>query len=57
MSFYLFKDITTEHQFLGGKAYALGLLSNAGFPVPAGAVLSSYLTSEKEWVPISKYRW
>ncbi|MBC7537460.1 MAG: phosphoenolpyruvate synthase [Bacteriovorax sp.] len=49
MTFYKFKDITTEHQFLGGKAYALGLLSNAHFSVPDGAVLSALPITEAEW--------
>lgn len=49
MSFLLFKNINQEHQYLGGKAYALGLLSNAGFPVPPGAVLSDRPKNESEW--------
>lgn len=49
MAFYKFEDITKEHQFLGGKAFALGLLSNAHFPVPVGAVLSSPPDSESDW--------
>jgi phosphoenolpyruvate synthase/pyruvate phosphate dikinase len=55
MIFYKFEDITTQHQFLGGKAFALGLLSNAHFPVPAGAVLSSMPDTEVEWKAI--YLW
>ncbi len=49
MTFYNFKDITKEHQFLGGKAFALGLMANANFPVPIGAVCSSYPKTEEEW--------
>lgn len=52
MTFYKFEDITSEHQFLGGKAFALGLLSNANFPVPIGAVLSSPPHLESEWSDI-----
>lgn len=55
MTFYKFEEITTEHQFLGGKAYALGLMSNAQFPVPEGAVLSSLPTSDSEWEVITDW--
>lgn len=55
MTFYKFKEITTAHQFLGGKAYALGLLSNAHFSVPDGAVLSALPTTQEEWENI--YSW
>lgn len=55
MTFYKFEDITSEHQFLGGKAYALGLMSNAHFPVPLGAVCSSMPESISEWDEIFKW--
>ena len=49
MSFYKFEEITTGHEFLGGKAYALGLMANAHFPVPNGAVLSDLPNDKAEW--------
>lgn len=49
MKFIEFKDITEDHKYLGGKAYKLGLLISAGFPVPNGAVLSSLPTLDEEW--------
>ena len=52
MTFYKFNQISTEHQFLGGKAYALGLMSNANFPVPDGAVLSELPKTKEEWTEI-----
>ncbi len=55
MAFYKFEDIKTEHQFLGGKAYALGLMTNAHFPIPRGAVLSALPVNEIEWEEI--YNW
>jgi phosphoenolpyruvate synthase/pyruvate phosphate dikinase len=55
MTFYKFEEITTEHQFLGGKAYALGLMANVHFPVPDGAVLSAFPSTEAEWDTI--YSW
>lgn len=41
MTIYLFKDITKEQSFLGGKGFTLGLMKNAGFPVPDGLILDS----------------
>lgn len=41
MTIYLFKNITKDHSFLGGKGYTLGLMKNAGFPVPDGLILDS----------------
>ena len=41
MAIYLFKDITKDHSFLGGKGFTLGLMKNAGFPVPDGLILDS----------------
>jgi phosphohistidine swiveling domain-containing protein len=55
VTFYKFENITTEHQFLGGKAYALGLMANAGYPVPNGAVLSALPTDEIEWQAIFEW--
>lgn len=55
MKFYKFEDITINDQFLGGKAFALGLMSNAHFPVPEGAVLTSLPETEVEWENI--YSW
>jgi phosphoenolpyruvate synthase/pyruvate phosphate dikinase len=55
MTFYKFEEITKEHQFLGGKAYALGLMANHKFPVPPGAVLSELPTQEKEWEEINQW--
>jgi phosphoenolpyruvate synthase/pyruvate phosphate dikinase len=49
MSFYQFENITKDHHFLGGKAFALGIMSNAHFPVPNGAVLSALPESQLEW--------
>lgn len=41
MSIYFFNDITKKHSFLGGKGFTLGLMKNAGFPVPDGLILDS----------------
>ncbi|MDO9183443.1 MAG: PEP/pyruvate-binding domain-containing protein [Bacteriovorax sp.] len=49
MTFYKFEEINTNHTFLGGKAYALGLMANAHFPVPNGAVLSQLPSENQEW--------
>jgi phosphohistidine swiveling domain-containing protein len=52
MKFVTFEQTNTEHQYLGGKAYALGLMKNAGFPVPVGATLTSIPENEEEWSSI-----
>jgi phosphoenolpyruvate synthase/pyruvate phosphate dikinase len=49
MSIYFFKDITKEQSFLGGKGYVLGLLKNAGFPVPDGLILTEIPKNDVEW--------
>jgi phosphohistidine swiveling domain-containing protein len=55
MKFFKFEDITNEHNFIGGKAHALGLMSNSKFPVPPGAVLSEIPANEEDWSKI--YAW
>ncbi|QDK41995.1 phosphoenolpyruvate synthase [Bacteriovorax stolpii] len=47
MGIYLFKNITQEHSYLGGKGFALGLMKNAGFPVPDGLILDSPPSKEE----------
>lgn len=52
MALYYFDQITRQQSFLGGKGYALGLMKNAGFPVPDGLILSEFPTEESEWAEI-----
>lgn len=52
MTMYKFKDITKDLSFLGGKGFALGLMKNAGFPVPDGLILTELPSSDKEWQDI-----
>ncbi|WP_158649617.1 PEP/pyruvate-binding domain-containing protein [Bacteriovorax stolpii] len=47
MTIYFFNDIKKDHSFLGGKGFTLGLMKNAGFPVPDGLILDS-LPGENE---------
>lgn len=54
MAILSFSEITEEHSYLGGKAQNLGRLSNAGFPVPVGIVLTS-VPSEDEWQEINAW--
>lgn len=49
MSIYFFDQITKSESHLGGKGYALGLMKNAGFPVPDGLILSEEPDSADEW--------
>ncbi len=48
MNIIFFDQITTQHSFLGGKGYTLGLMKNAGFVVPDGLILMAPPT-EAEW--------
>ena len=48
MTIYYFDKITNDHKFLGGKGFTLGLMKNAGFPVPDGLVLTEPPTDD-EW--------
>ena len=48
MTIYYFDKITNDHKFLGGKGFTLGLMKNAGFPVPDGLVLTDNPTDD-EW--------
>lgn len=50
-----FDQITTEHSSLGGKAQVLGLLSQRGFNVPKGIVLTELPKSDSEWEEI--FQW
>lgn len=52
MTIYHFDKITNEHKFLGGKGFTLGLMKNAGFPVPDGLVLTDAPASIQEWEEI-----
>ncbi len=52
MSIYYFDRITKEDSFLGGKGFALGLMKNAGFPVPDGLILTDVPSSAEEWSQI-----
>lgn len=40
MTIFNFDKITNEQNFLGGKGFTLGLMKNAGYPVPDGIVLT-----------------
>lgn len=55
MSTYYFDQITKSDNFLGGKGFTLGLMKNAGFPVPDGLILTEMPESDKEWDEI--YSW
>jgi phosphohistidine swiveling domain-containing protein len=55
MSLYHFNQITKEHSFLGGKGYTLGLMKNAGFPVPDGLILTDMPKDEAEWEEICSW--
>jgi len=52
MTMYKFKDITKDHSYLGGKGFALGLMKNAGFPVPDGLILTEIPESDQQWAGI-----
>ena len=49
MNIYYFDQITKTDNFLGGKGFTLGLMKNAGFPIPDGLILTEMPDSEKEW--------
>lgn len=49
MNLYYFDQITKEHSFLGGKGFTLGLMKNAGFPIPDGLILTAPPESASEW--------
>lgn len=55
MNIYYFDQITKSDNFLGGKGFTLGLMKNAGFPVPDGLILTEMPDSEQEWSEI--YSW
>ncbi|MBP9680537.1 MAG: hypothetical protein KBD76_03945 [Bacteriovorax sp.] len=55
MSIYYFDQITKADSFLGGKGFSLGLMKNAGFPVPDGLILTEIPVGENEWNEI--YVW
>ncbi|MBY0412542.1 MAG: hypothetical protein K2Q18_00180, partial [Bdellovibrionales bacterium] len=55
MNLYYFDKITKDHSFLGGKGFNLGLMKNAGFPVPDGIILTDLPTTEEDWLKI--YSW
>jgi phosphohistidine swiveling domain-containing protein len=52
MAIFAFSEITKDHHYLGGKGFALGLMKNAGFPVPDGLILDSIPNSDSEWSKI-----
>lgn len=52
MSIYYFSEITKKHSHLGGKGFALGLMKNAGFPVPDGLILDAIPNTDEEWKAI-----
>ena len=55
MTIYTFDQITKAQSFLGGKGYSLGLMKNAGFPVPDGLILTELPGSESEWNDIFEW--
>ena len=52
MTIYAFDQITKAQSFLGGKGYSLGLMKNAGYPVPDGLILTELPVDLKEWEEI-----
>jgi len=52
MSIFYFSEITKKHSHLGGKGFALGLMKNAGFPVPDGLILDAIPSTDEEWKAI-----
>jgi phosphoenolpyruvate synthase/pyruvate phosphate dikinase len=48
MAVLFFDQVTSEHGYIGGKAFNLALLSQKGFPVPAGVIITS-LPKEDDW--------
>lgn len=55
MAFLLFSDIRSTKSDLGGKGFVLSQLSQKGFPVPSGAIITSPPESEKEWAEIIEW--
>lgn len=55
MTIYYFDQISKNDNFLGGKGFTLGLMKNAGFPVPDGLILTQMPEIDKEWNEI--YDW
>ncbi|MDP7321555.1 MAG: PEP/pyruvate-binding domain-containing protein [Bacteriovoracaceae bacterium] len=51
----LFNDITSKDTYLGGKAQVLGLLTQQGFNVPPGCVLTALPEKEQEWQDLFKW--
>jgi phosphoenolpyruvate synthase/pyruvate phosphate dikinase len=49
MTIFYFDQITKEHSYLGGKGFALGLMKNAGFPIPDGLILTDMPTQDTQW--------
>ncbi len=44
-----FDELDDSETSVGGKAYALAKLSQAGFPVPAGIILTRLIDSDNHW--------
>jgi phosphohistidine swiveling domain-containing protein len=51
MAVLFFDQITSDQGYIGGKAFNLAILSQQGFPVPEGIVLTS-LPEEGDWESI-----
>ena len=49
MSLLRFEDIPESQENLGGKGYVLSQLTQKGFPVPKGAILTKMPKNDEEW--------
>lgn len=55
MKFNTFQQLPKESTFVGGKAYVLAMLSQAGLPVPDGSILSTKPIIEEDWDEIKSW--
>lgn len=55
MAFIKFEDVPESSENIGGKGFVLGQLTQKGFPVPPGAILTSMPSSETDWKEIFKW--
>lgn len=53
--FISFADLKPDRRDVGGKAYALAMLSQAGFPVPAGIILTENPSSPETWQQLTEW--
>jgi phosphohistidine swiveling domain-containing protein len=50
-----FKDLKSDETFVGGKAYVLAMMAQAGLPVPAGLILTELPRIEEEWLKVMSW--